>query len=254
MEEGGDAAAKTGSEAEPAKAESKEGPHHIGVVCDGCSCEIFGVRYKCLVCPDYDLCSTCERKGEHVDHNMVSIRDPLAYSPWGPSPWGPHRGGFGGPWRGRRGHHCGGRGRHGGAWVPPYFLQNLLGGELGGCARGSAGQQPPAADKKPEGKSEEMDTEQQQQAAGESTSEQEQLEREQRQSYLQDIGQAVSNFLRPFGVKVDVDVVDEEGQPKTAEPTTTDTSADPEPSAPSKVPSGYDGNTVSSLAYTVTLP
>jgi hypothetical protein len=76
--------------------------------------------------------------------------------------------------------------------------------------------------------------------AGQPGGEQTQLEKEQRQSYLQDIGEAVSTFLRPFGVKVDVDVVDDE-QPKKTE-SQADTS-DPPPSAPSKV---SEGNTVSS--------
>ena len=74
--------------------------------------------------------------------------------------------------------------------------------------------------------------------------EQAQLETEQRQSYLQDIGEAVSNFLRPFGVKVDVGTVDGD-QPKAS------TSATPSatPAAPTEVPSGSDGNAVSYYNY-----
>lgn len=66
-----------------------------------------------------------------------------------------------------------------------------------------------------------------------------QLEQEQRQSYLQDIGEAVSTFLRPFGVKVDVGLANE-GPPKTS------SEATPTPSAPADVPSGYNGSNVSS--------
>lgn len=33
---------------------------HPNVTCDGCDRRMFGVRYKCLHCPDYDLCATCE--------------------------------------------------------------------------------------------------------------------------------------------------------------------------------------------------
>lgn len=36
---------------------------HPGVTCDSCGLSpIRGNRYKCSVCPDYDVCSTCERK------------------------------------------------------------------------------------------------------------------------------------------------------------------------------------------------
>lgn len=70
------------------------------------------------------------------------------------------------------------------------------------------------------------------------TDEDAQLEQEQRQSYLQDIGEAVSTFLRPFGVKVDVGLVNE-GPPQAS------SDASPTP-APPKVPSGYNGSDVSS--------
>ena len=49
---------------------------HPGVVCDGCESSICGPRYKCLACPDYDLCKTCEGRGMHVEHDMMKITTP----------------------------------------------------------------------------------------------------------------------------------------------------------------------------------
>lgn len=48
-------------------------PIHSGVVCDGCDKKIFGFRYKCIQCVDYDLCRHCERKMLHENHLMVRI-------------------------------------------------------------------------------------------------------------------------------------------------------------------------------------
>lgn len=54
-----------------------EGIRHPGVVCDGCESPIFGNRFKCMVCPDYDLCDPCEKKGLHPEHDMMKITSPL---------------------------------------------------------------------------------------------------------------------------------------------------------------------------------
>ena len=208
-------------------------PLHPGVVCDGCSSAIYGTRFKCLVCPDYDLCSSCETKGLHVDHNMVTIQDPLSYNPWG-FHCGPRHGG---PWRygGRGRRHCGeaGQGQPCGPWMHPYFWRQFQGhGPPQQFCGGRGASKPPQS-------SEAMETEQP--AAGSTqTEEQAQLETEQRKSYLQDIGEAVSNFLRPFGVKVDVGTVDG-GQPKASTSSTPSATA----AAPTEVPSGSNGNAVS---------
>ncbi len=53
-----------------------EGVLHPGVVCDGCEGSIRGKRYKCSTCPDYDLCNPCERKGIHLEHDMMLMRTP----------------------------------------------------------------------------------------------------------------------------------------------------------------------------------
>lgn len=49
--------------------------HHANVICDGCDKEIYGYRYKCLECPDFDLCMQCETK-MHNHHLMVRVTDP----------------------------------------------------------------------------------------------------------------------------------------------------------------------------------
>lgn len=92
---------------------------HPHVVCDGCEGEVRGFRYKCLQCPDYDLCSTCEANGLHPGHNMVRISVPGGYMSYG-FPMG-RRGGGGGHggchkgWR-RSGRGCPAWWGEGGAW------------------------------------------------------------------------------------------------------------------------------------------
>ena len=62
----------SGDTAEPEEA----GQAHPGVVCDSCDKHIFGIRFKCVVCPNYDLCMTCETKGVHQEHDMLRITTP----------------------------------------------------------------------------------------------------------------------------------------------------------------------------------
>lgn len=52
---------------------------HYGVVCDGCGNGIVGIRYKCSVCDDYDLCQTCEAKGgiHEPNHPFLKIAKPI---------------------------------------------------------------------------------------------------------------------------------------------------------------------------------
>lgn len=46
---------------------------HLGVVCDGCNGSVIGNRFKCMQCPDYDLCQSCSDKNVHPAHNMMKM-------------------------------------------------------------------------------------------------------------------------------------------------------------------------------------
>lgn len=53
---------------------------HEGVTCDGCAGGIVGIRYKCSVCWDYDLCESCEAKGAQIhdlSHPLIKIATPV---------------------------------------------------------------------------------------------------------------------------------------------------------------------------------
>ncbi|XP_065318115.1 uncharacterized protein LOC135926241 isoform X2 [Gordionus sp. m RMFG-2023] len=51
--------------------------YHPNIICDGCEGYIYGPRFKCSVCYDYDLCSTCESNGKHTqNHLMLKINKP----------------------------------------------------------------------------------------------------------------------------------------------------------------------------------
>jgi len=49
---------------------------HPWVTCDGCEGPVIGSRFKCLACPDYDLCSGCQEKKLHSHHEMMRIESP----------------------------------------------------------------------------------------------------------------------------------------------------------------------------------
>lgn len=57
--------------------------HHPGVVCDGCNGQIKGIRYKCALCSDYDLCGHCEKSALHSQHPMLRFCSPADFEmPW----------------------------------------------------------------------------------------------------------------------------------------------------------------------------
>lgn len=53
---------------------------HPNVTCDGCDGPVIGTRFKCSVCPNYDLCSSCQAKGKHTEHALLPIWHPLQVS------------------------------------------------------------------------------------------------------------------------------------------------------------------------------
>jgi hypothetical protein len=67
------------NEANEKKAEENEAVHH-GIVCDSCSTSpIRGIRYKCSICRDYDLCHQCEKENKHNPaHPLIKIQRPQA--------------------------------------------------------------------------------------------------------------------------------------------------------------------------------
>ena len=52
---------------------TERGQQYPGVICDGCNQPICGLGYRCLVCPDYDLCEECENKALHLEHDMMRV-------------------------------------------------------------------------------------------------------------------------------------------------------------------------------------
>jgi hypothetical protein len=60
------------------------GPRHNGVLCDGIGCRknkqpIMGARFKCAVCPDFDLCEACEASplsSHELTHPLIKYKVP----------------------------------------------------------------------------------------------------------------------------------------------------------------------------------
>lgn len=70
-------ATRTDSKATETERKAGPGPDvHVGVVCDGCDGGLKGIRFKCLACPDFDLCAACEGKRLHDHHAMIRIASP----------------------------------------------------------------------------------------------------------------------------------------------------------------------------------
>lgn len=60
-------------------------PVHKRIACDGPLCvnkneHITGIRYKCAICPDFDLCASCEASPlntHNITHPLVKFRTPI---------------------------------------------------------------------------------------------------------------------------------------------------------------------------------
>lgn len=57
---------------------SSSGKEEHSATCDMCKKSVWGTRYKCFVCPDYDLCEKCFPKAEqkHKGHGFAHIAFP----------------------------------------------------------------------------------------------------------------------------------------------------------------------------------
>ena len=48
---------------------------YVEIKCDGCGAKpLTGCRYRCVICPDFDICENCEDKEIHAEHPMVRFR------------------------------------------------------------------------------------------------------------------------------------------------------------------------------------
>ncbi len=50
---------------------------HEGYLCDVCDKQIYGFRYKCLDCEEFDICMDCEPRQIHKEHFLLRISNPI---------------------------------------------------------------------------------------------------------------------------------------------------------------------------------
>ena len=57
--------------------DNNERKEHTGIYCNQCNEKVIGIRYKCLVCKEFNFCEKCEEKFEEEHgHPMLKINSP----------------------------------------------------------------------------------------------------------------------------------------------------------------------------------
>ncbi|XP_067312864.1 sequestosome-1 [Pseudorasbora parva] len=153
---------------------------HPGVTCDGCEGPVAGTRFKCTICPNYDLCSSCQSSGLHKEHALLPIFHPMANM----FEWLPR----GKLWRKMR--HC--------MWA------NNQAHAQAQAQNQNQNQPGPSGDRQNQDAPENTD--------GAPASSQANME------YLKNIGEEVAAMLSPLGIDVDIDV-EHEGKRAKVTPT-----------------------------------
>ncbi len=181
---------------------------HTGVECDGCKGPVIGFRYKCVICPNYDLCEKCSAAGLHAEHNMIKIAKPgNLYHPYGSR-------------------HHGRRHRY---MPPPPFLPNP---EFLEQIQAQIPQWLPNRENTAH-----FRTHMQHHFDNIKTNTQTHVQNS--KQYLENVGQYLQQALSPFGIDCDyrVDGQTTEAPPPPPTPTTTTTNNEnPTPTEPSAVP------------------
>ncbi|KAM4678500.1 sequestosome-1 isoform 2-T2 [Discoglossus pictus] len=178
---------------------------HPNVTCDGCDGPVVGNRFKCLICPDYDLCSACEGKGIHKEHNMIMF----------PTPVGLPRG----RWF-RKMHHG----------VPPYAWMHGWGFPAGGPGCHGFEKHPaPTTQQNPSAPEESAPSDASQPSQDPVT-------------FLKNVGESVAAMLSPLGIDVDIDVEHGGKRSKVSASQSEDTESQPSSTASFQNPQANDKN------------
>ncbi|XP_038268618.1 sequestosome-1 isoform X3 [Dermochelys coriacea] len=171
---------------------------HPNVICDGCEGPVIGARFKCTICPDYDLCSTCEGKGIHKEHNMIMFQSPLL----NPFEWFPR-----GRWLRKM--------RHG---VPSFAWMHGWGHPgpdtpCGNSEQDTGQAQASAAPQNPDPEQEAFNSQSQ----------------DHNVTFLKNVGESVAAMLSPLGIEVDIDVEHGGQKSKVIPPCPSSQKSDSEP-------------------------